>query len=78
MAFLLERKGGSFVPRFNIWRVFEMRILQQIVAVLVLALLVAGQACAQAELKPGIGITFSDVSKNPVNGEVTSQLGWHC
>ena len=53
-----------------------MRILQQIVAVLFLALLVAGQACAQAELKPGIGITFSDMSKSPANGEVTGQLGW--
>jgi len=38
-----------------------MRILQQAIAVLVLALLVAGQALAQAELKPGIGITFCDV-----------------
>ncbi len=53
-----------------------MRILQQIVAVLFLALLVAGQACAQAELKPGIGITFSDMSKSPANGKVTGQLGW--
>jgi len=53
-----------------------MKTLQQIVAVLLLALLVTGQACAQAELKPGIGITLSDVSKNPVNGKVTSQLGW--
>lgn len=53
-----------------------MRVLQQIAAILFLALLVAGQACAQVELKPGIGITFSDVSKNPANGEVTSQLGW--
>jgi hypothetical protein len=53
-----------------------MRILQQSAAILFLALMVAGQACAQVELKPGIGITFSDVSKNPANGEVTSQLGW--
>ena len=53
-----------------------MRTLQQIVAVLFLALLVAGQACAQAELKPGIGITFSDMSKSPANGTVTGQLGW--
>jgi hypothetical protein len=53
-----------------------MRILQQIVAVLFLALLVTGQACAQVELKPGIGITFSDMSKSPPNGEVTGQLGW--
>jgi hypothetical protein len=53
-----------------------MRILQQAIAVLVLALLVAGQAIAQAELKPGIGITFSDVSKNPANGQVTSRAGW--
>jgi len=53
-----------------------MRILHQIVAILFLALLVAGQACAQAELKPGIGITFSDMSKSPANGEVTGQLGW--
>ena len=53
-----------------------MKTLQQIVTVLFLALLVAGQARAQVELKPGIGITFSDVSKNPANGEVTSQLGW--
>ncbi len=53
-----------------------MRLLQQTAAVLFLTLLVAGQAYAQAELKPGIGITFSDVSKNPANGEVTGQLGW--
>jgi hypothetical protein len=53
-----------------------MRILQRIAVVLFLAMLVAGQAFGQAELKPGIGITFSDVSKNPVNGEVTGQLGW--
>lgn len=53
-----------------------MRILQQCIAVLFLALLVAGQACAQAELKPGIGITYSDMSKSPANGEVTGQLGW--
>jgi hypothetical protein len=53
-----------------------MRILQRFVAVLFLALLVAGQACAQAELKPGIGITFSDMSKSPANAEVTGQLGW--
>jgi hypothetical protein len=53
-----------------------MRILQQNIAFVFLALLVAGQAGAQVELKPGIGITFSDVSKNPANGEVTSRLGW--
>ena len=53
-----------------------MKILQQIVAVLLLALLATGPACAQAELKPGIGITFSDMSKNPANGEVNGQLGW--
>ena len=53
-----------------------MRILQLIIAVLFLALMVAGQAHAQVELKPGIGITYSDVSKNPANGEVTGQLGW--
>ena len=53
-----------------------MKILQRFVAVLVLGLVVAGQACAQAELKPAIGITFSEMSKNPTNGEVTGQVGW--
>jgi hypothetical protein len=53
-----------------------MRILQPLIVVLLLALLVAGEARAQAELKPAIGITFSDVSKTPVNGQVTSRAGW--
>lgn len=53
-----------------------MKILRLIVPILFLPLLVADQAYAQAELKPAIGITFSEMSKNPVNGEMTGQVGW--
>jgi len=53
-----------------------MKALYPIIAVLCLVSLAAGHANAQVGLKPGIGITFSDVSKSPVNGEVTGQVGW--
>jgi hypothetical protein len=53
-----------------------MRAFLSIAAVIFLAALIAGEANAQAELKPTIGLTYSNVSKSPVNGVVASQPGW--
>jgi hypothetical protein len=48
-----------------------------IAAALGLALLaVPGLAQAQLELKPAIGLTVTSVSKDPVNGKVTGQVGY--
>jgi len=42
----------------------------------VAAMLVSSLAFGQWELKPTVGINFTDVSKNPDNGEVQGRTGW--
>jgi hypothetical protein len=44
-------------------------------ASLLLALLLPGLAGA-VELKPALGLTFTDVSKDPANGTASGQVGW--
>ncbi len=44
---------------------------------LLLAVLLApGLAAAQLELKPAVGATFSDVSKDPQSGTAKGKVGW--
>jgi hypothetical protein len=46
-------------------------------AALGLALLAApGQAQAQLELKPAIGLTYTSLSKNPISGRYSAQVGY--
>jgi hypothetical protein len=39
-------------------------------------LLFPGQGRAQLELKPAIGLTFTDVSEDPAGGEAQGRVGW--
>lgn len=40
------------------------------------ALLAPAAASAQAALKPAVGISFSDVSKDPATGSANGKVGW--
>jgi len=51
------------------------RIAPAVVACLAF-LLFPGQSRAQLELKPAIGITFTDVSQDPAGGEAQGKVGW--
>jgi hypothetical protein len=42
----------------------------------VLLFLTVSTAYSQLELKPGIGINFTSVSKDPAGGEAKAQVGW--
>jgi hypothetical protein len=46
------------------------------VAVLSLAFLLPGRSLAQLELKPGIGLTVTDYTKDPAGGEAQAKVGW--
>lgn len=45
-------------------------------AVCLMLLLFSAPSPAQVELKPAIGLTLADVSKDPQNGEAKAQAGW--
>jgi hypothetical protein len=51
-------------------------ILRATATVAVLALLAAVPAAAQMDLKPAVGITYSDYSKDPSTGTITGQVGY--
>jgi hypothetical protein len=53
-----------------------MKQLSTVVALSAVLLLFSVPAPAQVELKPGVGINFTSVSKDPVGGEVKAQVGW--
>lgn len=43
---------------------------------LLVAALTPGLAAAQLELKPALGVSFSDVSKDPQSGQAKGKVGW--
>jgi hypothetical protein len=45
-------------------------------AVLVLTLLLGALPATALELKPGVGLTYTDVSKDPQSGTATGKAGW--
>jgi hypothetical protein len=45
-------------------------------AIPLLALLLGAVPASALELKPAIGITFTDVSKDPANGSASGKAGW--
>ena len=53
-----------------------VRIVAAAVFSLVLFVLATAPAYSQLELKPGIGINFTGVSKDPQGGESKAQVGW--
>jgi hypothetical protein len=46
------------------------------VVVSLAVLLFPGQGRAQLELRPAIGLTFTDVSQDPAGGEAQGRVGW--
>ncbi len=46
------------------------------IVLLCAALLSVTALSAQVEIKPTIGINFSNISKDPENGSASGQIGW--
>ena len=53
-----------------------MNRILRVASILPVLLVWAGSVSAQVELKPGIGLNFSGVSKDPQMGEASAQVGW--